>query len=245
MDWREQSCLFGFFYDCMFVFFSPKPKKMFVPCGECDKMVFSKEERREDLYEFIKGKIDFITPEYIVVENGGIGYQIHTPNPFAFSRKEGQDVQVYTYHYVREDQIALFGFQTREEKTLFTKLLNVTGIGPKGALAILASGEPQQVVQAIENEDEVFLTKFPGVGKKTARQMILDLKGKLQNIVPDYFPNLFAPVQEENDELAEALLALKALGYSEREIQKVVPKLKNEKLTADQYIKKALQNLLK
>ncbi len=79
-------------------------------------------------------------------------------------------------------------FNQERKKPLFTKLLNVTGIGPKGALAILASGNPEQVISAIENEDETFLVKFPGVGKKTARQMILDLKGKLQSVVPDYFP---------------------------------------------------------
>ena len=115
---------------------------------------------------------------------------------------------------------------TREEKLLFTKLLNVTGIGPKGALAILASGEPAQVVQAIENEDEAFLIKFPGVGKKTARQMILDLKGKLPDILPDYFPNLFNPDEQEEgvpkqEEFEEAILALLALGYSEREVKKI------------------------
>ncbi|MFS0635750.1 Holliday junction branch migration protein RuvA [Mesobacillus foraminis] len=198
------------------------------------------------MFEYVKGRVDFIGPEYIVVDNGGIGYQIHTPNPFSFSKDNGTEVQVFTYHYVREDLIALYGFQSREEKALFTRLLNVTGIGPKGALAILASGEPQQVVRAIEDEDEAFLIKFPGVGKKTARQMILDLKGKLQNIVPDYFPNLFN--EEEtgfSHELDEALLALKALGYSEKEVQKVTPELKKEKLNTDQYIKKALQKLLR
>lgn len=198
------------------------------------------------MFEYVKGRVDFIGPEYIVVDNGGIGYQIHTPNPFSFSKDNGTEVQVFTYHYVREDLIALYGFQSREEKALFTRLLNVTGIGPKGALAILASGEPQQVVRAIEDEDEAFLIKFPGVGKKTARQMILDLKGKLQNIVPDYFPNLFN--EEEpgfSHELDEALLALKALGYSEKEVHKVTPELKKEKLNTDQYIKKALQKLLR
>ncbi|TCN24581.1 Holliday junction branch migration protein RuvA [Mesobacillus foraminis] len=198
------------------------------------------------MFEYVKGRVDFIGPEYIVVDNGGIGYQIHTPNPFSFSKDNGTEVQVFTYHYVREDLIALYGFQSREEKALFTRLLNVTGIGPKGALAILASGEPQQVVRAIEDEDEAFLIKFPGVGKKTARQMILDLKGKLQSIVPDYFPNLFN--EEEpgfSYELDEALLALKALGYSEKEVQKVTPELKKEKLNTDQYIKKALQKLLR
>jgi len=203
------------------------------------------------LYEFIKGMVEFVGPEYIVIENNGIGYQIATPNPFIFAGKMETLVTVYTYHYVREDLIALYGFETREEKRLFTKLLNVSGIGPKGALAILASGEVQQVVNAIEKEDEGFLVKFPGVGKKTARQMILDLKGKLQDIVPDYFPNLFnadqfpLPHEAVNTAFEEAVLALKALGYSDKEIKKISPELQKEQLSTDQYIKKALQRLLK
>lgn len=201
------------------------------------------------MFEYIKGKLDFISPEYIVVDNGGVGYQIYTPNPFAFTKQMGSEMQIFTFHYVREDIMALYGFQSREEKALFIRLLNVTGIGPKGAMAILASGEPQQVVQAIENEDEAFLVKFPGVGKKTARQMILDLKGKLQDIVPDFFPNLFNEDTVVEDlstsEFDEAVLALKALGYSEKELKKITPELKKEKLTTDQYIKKALQKLLR
>jgi holliday junction DNA helicase RuvA len=201
------------------------------------------------LYEFIKGKVHYIGPEYIVVENNGIGYQISTPNPFSFTKYSGQDVIIFTFTYVREDILALYGFQTREEKLLFIKLLNVSGIGPKGALAILASGEPQQVVQAIENEDEPFLVKFPGIGKKTARQMILDLKGKLVDALPDFFPDLFHPekheaVSNQNGQFDEAVLALLALGYSEREIKKISPELKKEKLTTDQYIRKALQKLI-
>jgi Holliday junction DNA helicase RuvA len=202
------------------------------------------------LYEFIKGTVEFVGPEYIVIENNGIGYQISTPNPFIYSSKMNTNVTVYTYHYVREDLMALYGFESREEKKLFTKLLNVSGIGPKGALAILASGEVQQVVSAIENEDESFLVKFPGVGKKTARQMILDLKGKLQDIVPDYFPNLFnadkiATQQSTNTAFEEAILALQALGYSDKEVKKISPELRKEQLSTDQYIKKALQRLLK
>lgn len=202
------------------------------------------------MFEYIKGKIEMVGPEYIVVENHGIGYQIITPNPFVFSKQHGVEIRIYTYHYVREDLMALYGFQTKEEKILFTKLLNVTGIGPKGALAILASGNPEQVINAIENEDEAFLIKFPGVGKKTARQMILDLKGKLQAVVPDFFPNLFTEEEDRFNshsisEWEEAELALKALGYSEKEVRKIAPQLQKEKLTTDQYIKKALQMLLK
>ncbi|ALC89816.1 ATP-dependent DNA helicase RuvA [Bacillus sp. FJAT-18017] len=203
------------------------------------------------MFDFIRGKLDFVGPEYIVVENAGIGWQISTPNPFAYSSKIGTDVTVFVYHYVREDAMSLFGFSKREEKTLFTKLLSVSGIGPKGALAILAYGQPEQVVYAIEQEDEAFLIKFPGVGKKTARQMILDLKGKLKNITPSLFPDLFnqdgagfVPAAG-NSQLDEAILALKALGYTEKEVNKVSKELQKEDLSTDQYIKKALQRLIK
>ena len=202
------------------------------------------------MYEFIKGTVQYVSPEYVVIENNGIGYQVTVPNPFFYSKDTGQDVIIYTYTYVREDIFALYGFGTREEKLLFMKLLNVTGIGPKSALAILASGEPAQVAQAIENEDEAFLIKFPGVGKKTARQMILDLKGKLPNFLPGYFPDLFNPDEQEEgvpkqEEFEEAILALLALGYSEREVKKISPQLKTESLSTDQYIRKGLQLLLK
>ncbi|KAB7708648.1 Holliday junction branch migration protein RuvA [Bacillus aerolatus] len=201
------------------------------------------------MYEYIKGTVAFVGPEYVVIENGGIGFQVLTPNPFAFSKYEQQNVTMYTYQHVREDVLALYGFSSMEEKRLFEKLISVSGIGPKGALAVLASGEPQQVVSAIEQEDEKFLTKFPGVGKKTARQMILDLKGKLADVVPEFFPNLFHPDGTEkkpasSGELEEALLALEALGYSAREIKKISLKLKAESLTTDQYIRKGLQLLL-
>lgn len=204
----------------------------------------------KSLIEFIKGTIDLVTPEYVVIDRGGIGYQVHTPNPFSYQRSRSSEVTIYTYQHVREDILALYGFHTREEKALFMKLLNVTGIGPKGALAILASGNPSQVVGAIENEDEKFLVKFPGVGKKTARQIILDLKGKLGDIAGGLAPDLFtheehAASETASKSLSEALEALKVLGYAEREISKVVPALMEEELSTDQYVKKALQKLLK
>jgi holliday junction DNA helicase RuvA len=203
------------------------------------------------LYDFIKGRIDYVCPEYIVVENNGMGYLIHAPNPFVFSGTN-EEKKIYVHHYVREDLQALYGFSSREEKKLFIKLLNVTGIGPKGALAVLASGRVDQVVEAIESEDEKFLVKFPGIGKKTARQMILDLKGKLEDVSPDAFPDLFQTADgkelsysTKNIALEEALLALQALGYSEKEVKKLVPKLEKEEKTTEEYIKGALQLMLK
>ncbi|TXC90073.1 Holliday junction branch migration protein RuvA [Metabacillus litoralis] len=202
------------------------------------------------MIEFIKGYVDNVTPEYIVIDHRGMGYQIHTPNPFSYKKNNSEEIIVYTYQHVREDLLALYGFPSREEKALFMKLLNVTGIGPKGALAILASGNPSQVIEAIENENDTFLVKFPGVGKKTARQIILDLKGKLGEVAALYSPDLFTHEDIEqkyttNQALNEAVEALKVLGYAEREIKKVLPALQEESLTTDLYIKKALQKLLK
>lgn len=196
------------------------------------------------MYDYIKGIITAVTPEYIVVEAGQIGYSIITGNPFSFSALEGKETKVYLYQNVREDSLTLFGFKTLEERFLFKKLLSVSGIGPKSALAIIASGDAAKLISAIEAEDDVFLTKFPSVGKKTARQIILDLKGKLGDVAVNEIH--VEPVKQELTDglppaLEEALLALQALGYSDRELKKVLPKLKEEKLSSDEAIKLALR----
>lgn len=196
------------------------------------------------LFEFISGKIDFVHSEYIVVEANGIGYLIYCPNPFVYKPSEAL-VKIYTYHHVREDANHLYGFPSREEKELFKKLLTVSGIGPKSGLAILAAGEPGQIANAIEQENETFLMKFPGVGKKTARQIILDLKGKLNGLfVHERDQKKAAFDADEKEALSEAVEALKALGYGEKEIEKVLPKLKKEQLSTEAFIKKALQLLI-
>lgn len=212
-------------------------------------MIVRKSRERNNLIEFINGTVDYVSHEYIVIEVNGIGYQVFAPNPFVYEKDLSNIVKVYTHQYVREDVISLYGFKEREEKHLFIKLLNVSGIGPKGALAILASGQPGAVVQAIEREDEKYLTQFPGVGKKTARQIILDLKGKLDIAVIGLNPTKDVSFgngnQEQNNaELNEAIEALKVLGYADKEITKVVPELEKEVLPSDQYIKKALQLML-
>lgn len=200
------------------------------------------------MYDYIKGRVTRVTPEYITVDQNGLGWAIMTPNPYAFHMTE--EIQtVYTYLHVRQDVQLLLGFKTLEQRELFKKLITVSGIGPKGALAILASGIPSQVIGAIEREDDAFLVQFPGVGKKTARQMILDLKGKLH----DLFTEIDVDEEEghtlltmaENDALDEAILALEALGYSQRELNKVKKALGEEELDTEGYMKRALQLLLK
>ncbi|MDY7221747.1 Holliday junction branch migration protein RuvA [Halalkalibacterium halodurans] len=201
------------------------------------------------MIDYLRGTLTDIDHQYAVVEVHGVGYQVYCPNPYEFEKERDSVITIYTYQYVREDVIRLYGFRTKEKRSLFEKLLNVSGIGPKGALAILATGQPEHVIQAIEEEDEAFLVKFPGVGKKTARQIILDLKGK----VDELHPGLFSQKEEQpkphekndgNQALDEAMEALKALGYVEKELKKVKPKLEQETLTTDAYIKKALQLML-
>ena len=204
--------------------------------------VFPNEKGDYTVIEFVKGPVAYVCAEYITLDVSGVGYKVHVPNPF-FYREQDESI-VYTHHYVREDQQTLYGFRSRRERELFNKLLSVNGIGPKGALAIVASGDMDALIDAIETENEKYLTKFPGVGKKTAKQMALDLKGKLSELAPDYVPQtgLFAQGASELDEACEALVAL---GYSEREITRVRKELSAEILTTDAYIKRALQLLLK
>ena len=204
------------------------------------------------MYDYLKGQVTRITPEYIVLEQQGVGWMLYTPNPYAF-RISASDQQIFVSLQVREDAQNLYGFHSLEQRELFKKLIQVSGIGPKGALAILASGNPTSVIQAIEMEDEAFLIRFPGVGKKTARQMILDLKGKLDTLLESVeLPSaenelpLFG-VNPNEHELEEAMLALMALGYSERELTKIKPQLGEDEhlTTTDDYIKQALKLLLK
>ncbi|MBO1003408.1 Holliday junction branch migration protein RuvA [Pseudogracilibacillus auburnensis] len=196
---------------------------------------------------YIKGKVTFIQEESIIIEVAGIGYEIICPNPFIFQSSLQKELFIYTYHHVREDIQCLYGFKDEDEKYLFTKLISVSGIGPKSAITILGSVHVPDFIAAVEREDEKYLTQFPGVGKKTARQIILDLKGKLINIVSlegDRFEN---KGQLENSiQLTEAKEALKALGYSDREISGIMPTLQKEEIDeTDRMIKKALTLLVK
>lgn len=142
----------------------------------------------------------------------------------------------------------LYGFISREERQLFKQLLGVSGIGPKGALAILATGTPGRVIEAIESEDERYLTQFPGIGKKTARQIILDLKGKFNSMILPMTTSsghTESTTSSSHVALQDAFQALRALGYSDREIDRIKPTLKEKAMTTEAYIKAALQLMLK
>ncbi|MCA1009801.1 Holliday junction branch migration protein RuvA [Halobacillus halophilus] len=201
---------------------------------------------------YVKGQLSLIEDTSIILETGGIGYEILCANPYNFQDSLNREIKVHTYHYIREDQQTLFGFRKKEDKQLFAQLLNVSGIGPKGALAILGTVSVPEFVSAIEQEDDKYLTKFPGVGKKTARQMILDLKGKLIVWLPDeqnedtIFYQEELTSKEKRERIEDALEALKALGYTEKEIKLARTELqKTSEGSVDDYVRQGLQLLMK
>ena len=132
------------------------------------------------MYDYIIGKITNIKNNAIVLENNGIGYLVYVSNPYSF--EIGSEVKVYLYQQIKEDENSLFGFKTNEEKELFLKLISVKGLGCKMALPILAVGSIEGIMDAIERENILYLKKFPKIGEKLAKQIILDLKGKLEFI---------------------------------------------------------------
>jgi len=141
----------------------------------------------------------------VVVEAGGVGYKVFVPR-----QPEGEDVVLHTHHVVREDGQFLFGFQSREELTLFELLTSVNGVGPRAALALLSASRPAELAAAIASGDAAAIARAPGVGKKTAERLIVDLRGKISRVQPGDLPAQLPP----EDEAAAALVAL---GYTASE----------------------------
>ena len=183
------------------------------------------------MYNYIKGIVTEYGPNYISLDNNGIGYLIYVSNPYVY--KEETEYKVYIYNHIREEENSLYGFRNEAERDLFLRLINVKGVGPKLALPILA-GSVDAVYDAIERENILYLTKFPKVGEKVARQIILDLKGKLVRN-----DDLFT-----NDGLDELCSVLESLGYKKGDIKKILPQV-DASLSVEQQVKDALKLLMK
>lgn len=185
------------------------------------------------MYGYINGKVTEIDNSYIIVDNQGIGYIIYVGNPFKFTLN--QEIKVYVHEDVNRDgEHTLYGFLNKEEKDLFMKLISVSGVGCKMAMPMLALGTPSGIADAIERENILYLKKFPKIGDKVARQMILDLKGKLTT-------NPDASKESNYEDLIEVLLGL---GYKMPEIKKVIPNVNPSDKVEDQ-VKSALKLMLK
>ena len=187
------------------------------------------------MYDYIKGTITSIKNNSIVVDNNGIGYLIYVSNPYSFEL--GKDYKVYVYQQIKEDEHALFGFKTLEEKEFFLKLISVSGVGCKMALPILAVGSIEGIMDAIERENVLYLKKLPKIGDKLAKQIILDLKGKLEFIGV----GITDDVVETENELKDVLIGL---GYKEKELKPVLAKV-DTSLPIEGQVKDALKLLLR
>lgn len=199
------------------------------------------------MYAYIKGILAEITEESIVVENQGIGYEIAVPGQvFDYLPSVGEEVKIYTYHYVREDAILLYGFLTKEDVKIFKMLIGVSGIGPKGALAILSVLSTDDLRFAILGDDAKAIAKAPGVGAKTAQRVIIELKDKLS--LEDAFEQKLANQSKNSEQNPavgvknEAILALTSLGYSQSEALKV---LQGIEILPDTSVEEVLKMALK
>ncbi len=187
------------------------------------------------MYDYIIGKITNIKNNAIVLDNNGIGFLIYVSNPYSFEL--GKEYKVYIYQQIKEDENSLFGFKTSEEKNLFLKLISVKGLGCKMALPILAVGSIDGIMDAIERENILYLKKFPKIGDKLAKQIILDLKGKLEYIGV----GISDTEVDTMEELKEVLINL---GYKEKEIKPILAKV-DTSLSIEDQVKDALKLLLK
>lgn len=200
------------------------------------------------MFYYVNGTVAHIGPYLAVIDCGGVGYACRTTNTTISALKLGEKGKLYTYLNVREDAMELYGFATQEELNLFEQLLSVSGVGPKAALAILSASTPANLALAIITGDEKALTCAPGIGKKIAQRVILELKDKLakgQTIAAgESYGGTGAIVIPEN-KLSEASAALAVLGYSQSEINVALKGIELDSLPLDQIIRQALRRMVK
>ena len=195
-------------------------------------------KRRQEIHliSYIKGTVAYKGKDSVVIENHGIGYQIKVPSRVLEGVNSGEEAMLHTYLYVREDQLALFGFSSIQQLETFQILLGISGIGPKAALSVLSTMSVEDLYYAVFSEDAKSIAKTPGIGPKGAKRMIIELKDKL---------NLEDLESVSGDSIADTVQALVALGYSNGEAYRAVHSVPEaEKLDAEQLLKEALKKVL-
>lgn len=209
-----------------------------------------KRNRGSVLISYIKGNVAYIDEEGIVVDNNGMGYLVRTPDQIMNRFKTGQEIMLYTYLYIREDAVALYGFMTREELKTFKILLTVNGVGPRIALAVLSSMSVEELYYAVISDDSKAISKTPGIGTKGAKKIILELKGKLNlsDIGIDeegVKPSDSGSINLRDDNIADAISALVALGYSNTQAYRAVTKVTGaESMGTEKLLKEALKMIM-
>lgn len=198
------------------------------------------------MISYIKGTVEAIGQDEVIIERDGIGFGILTSQNVINKLRIQDNVTLFTYMHVREDDISLFGFLSQDEKNIFKQLISISGIGPKGALAILSVLTVDEFRIAVLSEDYKAIAKANGIGTKTAQRVVIDLKDKLKldDILPDGEPQSQDDIAG-NDNMAEAALALTSLGYSNLEALRALKKVKNnDGMSVEELLKAALKYLV-
>ena len=199
------------------------------------------------MFHHIKGTVFHVDPSRVVLDNGGVGYSINTSFFSASAVKKGEEALFYTYLHVREDAMELYGFATEEELSCYKMLTSISGVGPKAALAILSVVTPEKLALCVISEDEKALTKAPGVGKKLAQRIILELKDKLakSQLSVSGTSGVELPAPEVNmGSAGEALAALTVLGYGRAEAAEALGGL-DESLPVEELVRQCLKKLMR
>ena len=198
------------------------------------------------MISYIKGILEDMSPGMVVVDNHGIGYQMMVPMRGESFPKIGQEIKIYTHMHVREDDVSLFGFLSKEEKEAFELLIGVNGIGPKVGLSVLSTLSVYELKMAVISEDVKTISKTPGLGPKGAKKLILELKDKLsfEELEEDGVgAEIFDTSADSSDSVMITIEGLVSLGYSKSEAAIAVNKVEDAKdLTPEELLKKALKN---
>lgn len=196
------------------------------------------------MFAYIKGSLEEKGSNYVVIDVSGIGYKIFmSDNSIQSIGELGEKVKVHTYYYVREDNISLYGFLSKEELKMFELLLSVSGIGAKSAISMLSNITPSSFAFAVISNDVATLKGLPGIGAKTAQRIILELQDKLKTEEKLAVEGAKEQIETEiynSENIKEAIQALQILGYNKKEIDKAMQKLKDENLSVEELIKKGL-----
>ena len=196
------------------------------------------------MFAYIKGSLEQKSNNYVVIDVGGVGYKIFMATKAIENLGEiGQVVKVHTHYYVREDNISLYGFNTNEELRMFELLLQVSGIGAKSAIAMLSEISPSSFALAVISDDISQLVKIPGIGKKTAARIVLELKDKLKTEETMTENEEIEVAIKEDNKNSELIAALQVLGYTRKEIDKVLEKMNVDSVGIEDAIKQALKLL--
>lgn len=200
------------------------------------------------MISYIKGILEDMSPGMVVVDNHGIGYQMMVPMRGESFPNIGQEIKIYTHMHVREDDVSLFGFLSKEEKEAFELLIGVNGIGPKVGLSVLSTLSVYELKMAVISEDVKTISKTPGLGPKGAKKLILELKDKLsfEELEEDGVgAEIFDTSADSSDSVMITIEGLVSLGYSKSEAAIAVNKVEDAKdLTPEELLKKALKNIM-